>query len=44
LRRHADGTEALAPMTHGADLRQVLDRATDLAGWRAIEAGQPGSS
>ncbi|HTK00091.1 MAG TPA: isocitrate lyase/PEP mutase family protein [Bordetella sp.] len=44
LRRHADGTESLAPMAHGADLRQVLDRATDLAGWRAIEAGQPGSS
>jgi 2-methylisocitrate lyase-like PEP mutase family enzyme len=44
LRRHADGTGSLAPMAHGADLRQVLDRATDLAGWRAIEAAQPGSS
>lgn len=41
LRRHADGTEPLAPMSHGAELRQVLDRATDLAGWRAIETGQP---
>jgi 2-methylisocitrate lyase-like PEP mutase family enzyme len=44
LRRHADGVEPLRPMANGADLRQTLDRATDLAGWRAIEAAQsPGS-
>ncbi|OZI23242.1 hypothetical protein CAL26_07175 [Bordetella genomosp. 9] len=40
LRRHADGVEPLAPMRQGADVRQALDRATDLAGWRAIESGQ----
>ncbi|OZI59541.1 isocitrate lyase/PEP mutase family protein [Bordetella genomosp. 11] len=41
LRRHADGTAPLVPMADGADVRQALDRATDLAGWRAIEGGQP---
>ncbi|WP_066634033.1 isocitrate lyase/PEP mutase family protein [Bordetella sp. H567] len=44
LRRHADGVEPMNPMPQGGELRQVLDRATDLAGWRAIEAGQPGNS
>jgi 2-methylisocitrate lyase-like PEP mutase family enzyme len=42
LRRHADGTEALRPLADGGELRQALDRATDLAGWRAIEADRPG--
>ncbi|ARP80738.1 hypothetical protein CAL12_07740 [Bordetella genomosp. 8] len=41
LRRHADGAERLIPMSRGAEVRQVLDEATGLAGWRAIEAGQP---
>jgi 2-methylisocitrate lyase-like PEP mutase family enzyme len=41
LRRHADGVEPLAPMARGAELRQVLDSATGLAGWRAVESGQP---
>ncbi|CAM3525319.1 isocitrate lyase/PEP mutase family protein [Bordetella sputigena] len=40
LRRHADGVEPLAPLPRGAELRQALDGATGLAGWRAIEAGQ----
>jgi 2-methylisocitrate lyase-like PEP mutase family enzyme len=48
LRRHADGSETLRPMEQGAELRQVLDSATGLAGWRAMEAsaaegaGDPG--
>ncbi|WP_427184945.1 isocitrate lyase/PEP mutase family protein [Bordetella bronchialis] len=40
LRRHADGVEPLVPLAQGAEARQALDRATDLAGWRAIESGQ----
>jgi 2-methylisocitrate lyase-like PEP mutase family enzyme len=44
LRRHADGAEPLRPMADGADVRQALDRATDLSRWRAIEAGQPPAS
>lgn len=43
LRRHADGVEPLSPMTQGAELRQALDQATDLAAWRAIEAGHAGA-
>jgi len=38
LRRHADGVEPLTPMTGGAEQRQALDQATNLAGWRAIES------
>jgi 2-methylisocitrate lyase-like PEP mutase family enzyme len=38
LRRHADGTEALQPLNSGPAIRQTLDRAVDIAGWRAIEA------
>lgn len=37
LRRHADGTEPLQPLAHGAAVREILDQAVDLARWRAIE-------
>lgn len=38
LRKHADGTAALTPMADGAAVRATLDKAVDLARWRAIEA------
>ncbi|GGF12512.1 isocitrate lyase-family enzyme [Aliidongia dinghuensis] len=37
LRRHADGTEPLRPFADAASVRATLDRAVDLARWRAIE-------
>jgi 2-methylisocitrate lyase-like PEP mutase family enzyme len=40
LRKHADGTAALKPMEDGAAARATLDKAVDLARWRAIEATQ----
>ncbi|QJP16097.1 isocitrate lyase/PEP mutase family protein [Starkeya sp. ORNL1] len=40
LREHADGTAALTPMADGAAVRATLDKAVDLARWRAIEATQ----
>lgn len=40
LRKHADGTVVLKPMENGAAVRATLDKAVDLARWRAIEATQ----
>jgi 2-methylisocitrate lyase-like PEP mutase family enzyme len=41
LRRHADGTEPLKPLPQAASARATLDKAVDLARWRAIELDQP---
>lgn len=40
LRQHADGTMPLRPMADGALVRATLDKAVDLARWRAVEAAQ----
>ena len=37
LRRHAQGSETMAPSAASADNRRVLDDALDVAGWQAIE-------
>lgn len=42
LRKHADGTTPLKPMADGAAVRATLDKAVDLARWRAIETAQRG--
>jgi 2-methylisocitrate lyase-like PEP mutase family enzyme len=39
LRRHADGTEPMAPLETFAAVRATLDRAVGLDRWRGIEAG-----
>ncbi|MFI4903285.1 MAG: oxaloacetate decarboxylase [Burkholderiales bacterium] len=41
LRRHADGTEAMAPAANSRESRKTLDDALDLARWQRIEADFP---
>lgn len=40
IRRHADGIEPLSKMADAASVRATLDKAVDLARWRAIETAQ----